>query len=242
MRGVWGFAIVLMVGSGAAAEDLASSSSPRETRPPTVLLFSGTDIWRNGAFLHGGLMWSPGGLDEGGFTMKLLVGGGAYRYWSGLLGKEVSGTQFTGSARAGWRVKSDRFEGTIFVGPDIQDYRLHPHDIGSRMQGRYIGGRAGLDVWWEPGPGLMAALNLSGATAGGEYGVRAAIGWRVFDAFFLGPEASAEGSTGYSQVRGGIHATGLKIHDLEWSAGAGWVSDSDDRSGIYGRLGVLTRY
>jgi hypothetical protein len=34
----------------------------------SVLLFAGTDLWRDGAFLHGGVLWSPGGLDSDGFT------------------------------------------------------------------------------------------------------------------------------------------------------------------------------
>lgn len=33
-----------------------------------LLLFAGTDVWRDGAFLYGGLLWSPGGFDVDGFT------------------------------------------------------------------------------------------------------------------------------------------------------------------------------
>jgi hypothetical protein len=33
------------------------------------LLFSGADLWRDGRFMHGGLQWSPGGLDHEGFTL-----------------------------------------------------------------------------------------------------------------------------------------------------------------------------
>jgi hypothetical protein len=29
------------------------------------LLFSGADLWRDGRFMHGGLLWAPGGLDWG---------------------------------------------------------------------------------------------------------------------------------------------------------------------------------
>ena len=32
------------------------------------LLFSGVDLWRDGQFLHRGLLWSPHGLDREGFT------------------------------------------------------------------------------------------------------------------------------------------------------------------------------
>ena len=39
----------------------------------------------------------------------------------------------------------------------------------------------------------------------------------------------------------GAHITALKIGPIEWSFGTGYVSDSENRSGIYGRVGVLTR-
>ena len=32
------------------------------------LLFGGTDLWRYGEFLYGGALWSPGGLNSGGFA------------------------------------------------------------------------------------------------------------------------------------------------------------------------------
>ena len=37
------------------------------------LLFSGADLWRDGRFVHGGLLWSPGGLDNEGFTFQLVT-------------------------------------------------------------------------------------------------------------------------------------------------------------------------
>src|SRR5450631_4884586 len=49
------------------------------------LLFSGADLWRDGRFMHGGLLWSPGGLDREGFTLQLMASGGLYRYRSGAL-------------------------------------------------------------------------------------------------------------------------------------------------------------
>jgi hypothetical protein len=44
------------------------------------LLFAGFDLWRNGGFAHGGLLWSPGGIEREGLTFKLLLAGGLYRY------------------------------------------------------------------------------------------------------------------------------------------------------------------
>ena len=42
----------------------------------TFLFFGGTDLWRYGAFLYGGAIWSPGGVDNPGFTIKTLLSGG----------------------------------------------------------------------------------------------------------------------------------------------------------------------
>jgi hypothetical protein len=56
-------AVVGMVAS--ATVDRAEAGGPDD---PSVLLFSGTDLWRYGAFLYGGVLWAPGGLDNNGFV------------------------------------------------------------------------------------------------------------------------------------------------------------------------------
>ena len=72
--------------------------------------------------------------------------------------------------------------------------------------------------------------------------MRLATGWRTFDAFYLGPEVQAFGAgNNYRQFRAGVHITGFRTGDFEWSAGAGWATETDDRSGAYGKLGVFTR-
>ena len=52
------------------------------------LLFSGADLWRDGRFMHGGLLWSPGGLDHEGFMLHFMASGGLYRYRSGALNND----------------------------------------------------------------------------------------------------------------------------------------------------------
>ena len=53
----------MMVLCATAAQ--AGSDGPSN---PSFLLFAGTDLWRDGAFANDGLLWSPAGLDAGGFT------------------------------------------------------------------------------------------------------------------------------------------------------------------------------
>lgn len=55
-------------------------------------MFSGRDLWRNGAFAYGGMPIAPGGVDQDGFMFKLLLSDGPYRYNTGSLGgDEVRG-------------------------------------------------------------------------------------------------------------------------------------------------------
>jgi hypothetical protein len=245
VRRVWGgIAAAVLAASLAAAEDQAAAPGADADAKvgPRLLLFSGTDFWRNGTFLHGGLIWSPGGLYQEGFTLKALVSGGTYRYGSGEPPIEIDGRQLAGFVLAGWRFKYDHMEANVLVGPDAQDYKLKPDDHGSRLRGRYYGVRAGVDLWYEPSPGVMTALNTSASTAGSDFSVRGAVGWLLFDRLYVGPEAEGLGSVGYRQLRVGLHGTGLKLGTFEWSAGGGWADDSDHRAGAYGHVGVLTRY
>jgi hypothetical protein len=90
-----------------------------------VILFSGGDIWRNGAFAHGGLLWSPNGLDREGFTFKALLSGGRYRYNSGALGDiQVTGAEMTAQLLPGWRFKRDRFEVKLFAGLVVVQFEI----------------------------------------------------------------------------------------------------------------------
>ena len=88
----------------------------------------------------------------------------------------------------------------------------------------------------------MLAADASVSTVGPSYNARLAAGWRAFDAFYLGPEVQAFGADdNYRQFRAGLHITGFRTEQFEWSVGAGWAIDTDDRSGAYGKIGVFTR-
>ncbi len=41
-----------------------------------VLWFSSRDIWRKRAFAHSGLLIGPGGFEQDGFVLKVLLSGG----------------------------------------------------------------------------------------------------------------------------------------------------------------------
>ena len=209
---------------------------------PHVLLFSGADLGSYGAFLHGGVLWSPDGLYNSGFTFKMLAGAGSYRYAAGILGSvDVQGRVGLASFMPGWRFKSDGVEITAFAGLDIQDHRQVPFDPFAHLRGTHVGVRAGADLWYEPMRAVMLASNVSVSSIGYGYWTRIAAGMRLIDRFWVGPEALALGDPTYQEYRVGMHLTGLKAGWFEWSAGGGWTMDSDERNGFYGRLGILMR-
>lgn len=212
------------------------------TGAPAFLVFGGADLWRYGDFLYGGTLWSPAGLDTSGFTLKLLINGGRYTYNSGTLDAAVDGTMVAGAALPGWRFVGDTLTVSLFAGPIVQDYRLSPFDPGGRLHGLYAGGEFATDVWYQPTPMIMAALNGSVVSVGPTGYVRGALGYRVFDAMFVGPESAMLWCGDFDQFEIGAHMTALHVGTTEWSAGGGFAMDSDRRSGPYLRIGVSTRY
>src|SRR6478736_5537828 len=72
-----------------------------------VMLFSGRDIWRNGVFVYGGLVFAPGGLEQDGLLLKVLLSGGAYRYRAENLGGErITDLEAVTHVLRGWRSTS----------------------------------------------------------------------------------------------------------------------------------------
>lgn len=208
----------------------------------SFLLFGGTDLWRYGAFLYGGTLWAPATLDADGFTLKLLANGGRYTYNSTTLHSTVGGSMLSGAALPGLHFARDRLSVGLFAGPVVQDYRLSPYDPSSRLRGLYVGAQFATDIWYRPAPNVMAALNGSLVSIGPTGYWRGALGYRLFDAAFLGPETAVLWCADFRQFEFGAHLTGWHVGSSEWSAGAGWTMDSDHRSGPYLRVGASAKY
>lgn len=241
-------AVILCSGSPAVADPAveglavhapAEQSHLRGGTPEKFLYFSGFDLWRSGGSFYGGLQWAPRGLNEDGFTLKLLLAEGTYRYLAGTT--NVRGTGLLASVMPGWRIKRGNFEAKIFAGPDLQNHWTSIDDPGNRLRGTHAGLRVGADLWWEPTKEIMMAASVSGSTIGTTFGIRAAAGWRVMDRFWTGPEVETSGDEIYRQYRIGAHLTSFKAAAFEWTLGAGYVEDNSSRSGIYGRVSLLTR-
>lgn len=241
-----GAMIGALVASQAYGDQASGEASAPPPPAPRLMLFSGFDGWRDGAFSYGGLLWAPAALDRDGFVLKAFGGSGGYRYFAGGAGQalavEVIGEQRMFALLPGWRFKRDALEVTLFAGLDLQEHRLTPDDPASRVRGAHAGLRVGADAWYQPSRAIMLAASASLAAVGTGYWARGAAGVRLLDRVWLGPEIVALGDARFWQGRLGAHATGLRTGRFEWSIGSGLATDSDRRRGWYGHLGVLLRY
>ncbi len=207
------------------------------------MLFSGRDIWRNGAFMAGGIVWAPNSFEQDGLLLKVMSTGGVYRYFSGSTGERIYGVENTVQILPGWRVKRGDFEAKVFMGLDFEHHWLWPYDPGNSVHGHSFGLRVAAEFWYEPTPSTMAALDFSFGSVSASPYLRIAYGKRVLDEqFYFGPEMSYYGnSDGYRHIRLGFHFTAMKTGDREWTAAGGWARDTDRQSSPYVRLSLMQK-
>jgi hypothetical protein len=115
-------------------------------------------------------------------------------------------------------------------------------DPGSKLHGLYVGGQFAAEVWYQQKAETMVAVNGTLASIGPTGSLRAALGYRVFDAMFVGPESEVIWCGNFEQLEVGAHVTALRFETLEWSDATGWSMDTDKRTGPYLRLGVSAKY
>jgi len=193
MRGVYCvaaaiFSAAFVTTDGAAEPTLSERAilslglADNRANAPTFLYYTGADLWRQGGTMYGGMLWSPGGLNNDGFTLKLLLAGGDYLYRSNNL--DYRGAYALASLLPGYRFKRGDLEVKAFVGLDAQHHWVMPADPGNKLVGDHLGARFNVDIWWEPLPAqMMLAATLTASTIGTNYGVRGAAGWRIMNSF-----------------------------------------------------------
>jgi hypothetical protein len=206
--------------------------------PDRLMYFGGVDAshWSLGAYL--GLQWAPAGLNKDGFILRFFLSENLERYTTGTR------SDYTQISRAailpGYLIRSGNLEVQLLAGLDMEaDYFYHDQRR-SRLRAM-LGARGTMDVWWEPTRELMLQYAISGTTIDTGYTTRIAAGWRLFDLFWIGPEAALSNDYFSQQTRIGGHLTGLRTGPYEWSFAAGHVRDNFERQGVYARFGMVMR-
>lgn len=206
--------------------------------PDRLIYFAGFDLWRNGIGGYAGFQWAPAGINKDGFILRAQLSDNIDRY---VTRTQRYVTEITrGSLMAGLKFSRNKAEVQFLVGYEAQADFLLVNNRLARPRARF-GTRFTTDIWWEPNSLLMLQASLSGSSIDNAISARAAAGWRLFDRFWIGPEASRSRDFFSTQTRYGAHLTGLRTGNYEWSVAAGHIADSYDRDGIYARIGVSLR-
>jgi hypothetical protein len=207
--------------------------------PERFLFYSGFDLWNFGYAGYVGAQWAPRSLNSDGFVLSVFMSDGVERFDAATTRYRTA--IFRAAILPGWRFKRGNLELKIFAGPDFERDVFSPVTLHARPYRDSIGARATADLWWEPTPKAMLSVSASMTTIAGGYSTRAAAGWRMLDAFWIGPEIAMSADRFSTQYRIGAQLTGFRTAAFEWSLAAGYVQDSFQRNGIYGRIGMLAR-
>lgn len=242
----WGYviaAVLLACKPATTSAQTPASSAPDDliggAAPERFLFYSGFDLWNFGYAGYAGAQWAPGSLNSDGFVLSAFVSDGIERF-------DTPTTRYrTAILRAsilpGWRFKRGNLEVKVFAGPDFEYDAFAPTQAYRLPHRSSVGARAAVDLWWEPTATTMLSASASVTSIANGFSTRVAGGWRVLETGWIGPEIAMSSDRFSEQYRVGAHLTGLRTGAFEWSLAAGYVQDSFRRSGMYGRISVLTR-
>jgi hypothetical protein len=225
--------------------ELAGHAWAGDEEDARIMLFSGRDIWRHGAVGYGGVVFAPGGFEQNGLLLKILLSDSpTFQNDENLRRVRVTGVDLLTQVLPGWRIKRGDAELKFFFGPEFRQ-RYQWLDDSSYRPGHSFGLRLAAELWYEPTSDTVIAADASLSSIATSNSARIGYGWRVLEDMlggaYVGPEIQYFGSDGYRHLRLGAHITSMKTDDIEWSAAAGWASDSQGRSSPYLRLNVLKK-
>lgn len=206
--------------------------------PDRLIYYSGLDVtsWSFGG--HLGAQWAPAGFDKDGFIMRFFLSGGLERYTDGRRNYDTQ--IMRGHIMPGYMFHVGNLELQFLAGPDAEADLLFINQYPKKWRSS-LGVRGTAEAWWEPTRLLMLQSALTATTIDNGYNTRVAAGLRLFDWFWVGPEAALSNDYFSQQTRIGAHLTGLRTGPYEWSFAAGHVQDNFQREGVYARFGFMVR-
>jgi hypothetical protein len=206
--------------------------------PDQMLYFSGTEVQSWGFSAYAGAQWMPKSFYKDGFIMRFTMSNSLFSY------KTPDRRYDTNILRAavmpGYRFKINNLEVQVLAGVDIAIDTLAIDQHFASLRGK-TGARITADLWWEPTPSWMLQYSVSRTLIDDALTMRAAVGWRLLDRFWIGPEASISDDIYSREFRVGAHLTGFHTAEYEWTLALGHVQDNFQRSGLYGRFGLVLR-
>ena len=198
------------------------------------MLFGSLDVGRS-VFVGAGRKRALGpSLDEDGPVFLLLTASGRKRERDSALGSMTVRQAADASALLGYQWVFDRTFVTAALGPELDvetgpDFRFANPDDRARAGARLLG-----DLWSHPREDWLLHATAIVGSAREQAWARLAVGHRVRDGIYVGPEAALYRTATYHEARVGLHATGVAIGKVNLRLSGGWRWDEErERSGPY---------
>jgi len=217
-----------------------------EMAPPLrdrLFYFSGGDIARDSRFVWGGFVGALGGLlHEDGLRIRVMAGGGTYRYrTSAVPGGSNDGRIVSGEILFGVRRTIGPAEFTAYLGAHAESQLLALPDPGHRSQGTATGVKAAIELYTRLSPETFAVVTAAASTVHASYQLRGAFAREFSRDFAVGIETTAHGDARYVEPRIGAFAQITHGRTVFTLAG-GYLSNSEKGGGPYATLAVYAPY
>jgi len=203
-----------------------------------TVLFGSLDAGRS-VFVSAGAKQSlTGPLDRPGFLALETSGYGVNpeRFRQGPFSLPASRMTQENALLAGFQWTRDVYL-AIFAGPEVSHQQLTVASRVYRWSQPRIGLRGQAELWWNASPDVAVMGSTTGSTARGSLWARAAAGYLVAGAAYLGPELTVYTAPRYLELRYGAHLTGYRLGILNLRLSGG-VLQADDRRGVSPYLGL----
>jgi hypothetical protein len=226
---------------------LAGQGTAAAADPPQLDMFAGFATQPYSSFGYAGAV-APmnGNMTSDGFLARLSGGYGGYSYQT-LPGVRQAATEEIADAMLGYQIYIGGMRLSGYGGIEMQNQENA--DQSAAIRGGTVGAKGQIEVYSPIGDKFFgfAMGNLSSNYR--SYFTFAKVGYRITDDLSFGPEGMAQGNTAYDQTSlgGGFSYRFYKDTELQLSGGYLWdlrnrgIAGSDD-SGLYGKVGISTRF
>ena len=235
-----------------AAQPDGETIAPATPSGNTYEIWAGGDATRRTASIWSGLTWSPlGGIQEAGWRLRGVAGGGRYTYdgWRIVGGlprpAHFRAVTLFGDALVGYHLQIGSLTLKPFAGLSMVEHRSLPFDPVSRINGRTVGAKVALETWWNIGSSAWLNVDGSWSQVHATTTVRARLGYRLFGDVSAGPEATALTDTNQEMRRAGLFIRyawdGGEVSLSGGVSGHSW-DDAARQAQPYANVSVLGRF
>lgn len=243
-------AILLLFPADVNADPFFKSLKKTDKSKATLEVYSGANVTENGFFGYGGVAWAPlGEIEKQGLRIKLLGGGGKYKYNASVLSSGNFDTTYPVIGQTelidillGYAIVADPLYVKLYGGVSQEIHRLSVIDERNAVQGNKINGKAQIELWLNLGQDAWLSADGSYGWAFGSYNATLKLGYQLTKSLSIGTEFGALGNNQFDGARYG----GFVRHKSDWlgelTIAAGASGDYEDPAAAYGRISYSNKF